>query len=922
MIGEQLKTTEKDIIEYDTPNIKKQEYLRIEEIKDMRIFVESDSNKNLTDKYIQLEDKINGQIYELFNNNVFIALLEKYDVNDEKETLKILNNELINNEIQKENYKKLLEIKKNYNELTQLFNELNRNEVNKNILFERIKQNDKKLLDSSLLNNHLISSDNDAGIFKSNDYLKLLLLDLRILKKGVNLNNDMLLEREMITDMLNRNRVHFFSIRMNDLLKRHIEDVDILNKKDEDSFYLESVLRKKVNLIHLENIQLKEQINRDMLLISKKDQEISKLSFTLFSLQDQLDNSINNLRMKLKSKYGNFIHLHKDNTFDRIDSGESFHQNSTVNNQSHISPSTLRKLSEDSQVLFINKEIDNQQNNSNMHAHIRRHDYNINNSILKSGAKLLRINNDQTEVPKNSVISDIEKKFCELRSSIPSKLNILSQCKHVRSAISTPRDSVEQINSSNLINTPVNKEHELIENSEIRTHHESGFNEQADDKDLDITQKHSKNYKDEEDHRKPQEVIETVNNIIDDTEKIMCNDGINISDDCHKNESINNKNESETGKIKKTNIRQNLSLQNYKITDKKTNKIVAGQKNVQENERLNGKILPKSSNTDLKISRTNSKEHVKALNDELSSFSKPTAASLSKKRTKSKEGVLDDYNNSISNNMFRTNSKTNLVSVSHLKGGIFDDSYVHNESIISANILSKRNLRKANSDLDNIVPKTKTNLVYNSTFNISNKDSTVDKYLNNEKYGRSNTIELNDRSNYPTEIPIVKAYKATIQSIKSINDFQINDQKSKSPNINNNGDINNDKGGSYLIYSPEIKPLDLQPINYKETNHLNSSDTNLFKSNSTPLLNNTSNNSNIQYYPFNLLNSKSSSSHFSHLNSTQNTTNTTFSNSNNNLGGSANTNNLQYIAPIPTPITIDAAQQKILFPNNFHTLYK
>ncbi|KAH8585172.1 uncharacterized protein ELE39_002105 [Cryptosporidium sp. chipmunk genotype I] len=922
MTKEQLLIHEEDIIEYYTPKItkKNQEDLEIVEIKGMKTIDKNEINTNLTDKYIQLEDTINGQIYELFNNSSFIALLEKYDITDEKETLRILNDELTNNETQKENYERLLEIKRNYNELIQLFNELTCNEKNKNMLIERIRQNDKKLLDSSMLNNHLISSDNNAGIFKSNDYLKLLLLDLRILKKGVNLNNELLLEKEMIVDMLNRNRVHFFTLRMNDLLQRHIEDVDTLNKKDEDSFYLESVLRKKVNLIHMENIHLKEQMNRYLFLINKKDQEISKLSFTLFSLQDQLDNSIIHLRMKLKSKYGNFIHLHEDSTFDTINSGESLYQNTIIDNQAHTNPLSIKELTQDSQVLFINKEID-RQNILNMHAHTRRHDY-INDNVLKSGAKLLRIN-DQTEIPKNSVISGIDKRFCELKSSIPSKLNILSQCKHIKSAISTPRDSVEQINSNHVIITPIDTEHELIEKVESETRHETNLNERIDDKDL-VIQKHSGNHKVEDDNRTIQETNKTISNITNRTEEIRDNERVNNKDDCNKNESNESKNASELEKVKKTSTRQNLSLQNYK-TDKKTNKTISDQKNVQENERLNGKILLKSGDgTDFNSSRTSSKEHVKVVNGQLCGFSKPTVTSLSKKRTKSKERLVDDYNNSNSNNLYRTNSKTSLISMSHLKGGIFDNSYVHNDSIISANILSKRNLRKTNNDLDIIVPKTKTtNLMNNSTFNISNMNSTVDKYLSDQKKECSNVAELNNQPNYVTNAPIVRAYKATIQSIKSINDFQTYNSADKNLSMINNSNVVNNETDSYLIYSPEVKPLDLQPINYTEANQLKSSDTSLTRSNSTPLLNNISNNNSSQYYPISLPNTRSNSSFLNHLNMTQNTTNTTFSNGNADIGPNTNSNNnLQYIAPVPTPITIDTVQQRILFPNNFIALYK
>ncbi|CUV05502.1 unnamed protein product [Cryptosporidium hominis] len=923
MNTEKLIVHEEDIIEYDTPKIKKknQEDLEITKMEEMKANDKNESRINLTDKYIQLEDKINGKIYELFNNSNFITLLEKYDINNEKETLKILNEELTNNETQKENYESLLEIKRNYSELTHLFNELNCNEENKHILIERIRQNDKKLLDSSLLNNQLISSDNNGGIFKSNDYLKLLLLDLRILKKGVSLNDEFLLEKEMITDMLNRNRVHFFTLRMNDLLQRHIEDVDTLNKKDEDSFYLESVLRKKVNLIHKENLQLKEQINRDFFLINKKDQEINKLSFTLFSLQDQLDNSIINLRMKLKSKYGNLIHQ-EDNTFDSMNSGELPNNNVLTNDQISTNPLNIKELSQDNRVLFINKEIDNQNNYLNTHAHIRRHDYNINNNILKGGAELLRINNDQTEVPKNSVISGIEKRFHELKSSIPSKLNIFSQCKHIKSAISTPRDSVDQINNHHLIITPVDAECELIEKDESKTQYETSFDERINGNELAIIQKQSDN-KSEDDHKDITKTTKPTNDIKKIAEEIEDDKCVNNKDDCHKNESNISKNVSELEKIKKSNTRPNLSLQNYKTTDKKANKIISDQKNVQENERINGKNLVKSGKgTDFNNSKTSSKEHIKVINDQLSNFTKPTVNSLSKKRTKSKERLVDDYNNSNSNSFYRTNSKTNLISMSNLKGGIFDDSYMNNESIISADILSKRNLRKMNSDLETIVPKVKTtNLVNNSTFIISNKSSTVDKYLNDQKIEHSNVTESNDQPNYGTNAPIVRAYKATIQTINSINEFQASNNIEK--NINTiNKNVASNETDSYLIYSPEVKLLDLQPTNYIEANNLKTTDTNLTRSNTTPLLNNTSNNNNNQYYPANLLNSRSNSSFFN-MNATQNITNTTLLNGNINIVPNNNTNNnLQYVAPVPTPITIDAVQQKIVFPNNFHALYK
>ncbi|XP_664994.1 hypothetical protein, partial [Cryptosporidium hominis TU502] len=228
--------------------------------------------------------------------------------------------------------------------------------------------------------------------------------------------------------------------------------------------------------------------------------------------------------------------------------------------------------------------------------------------------------------------------------------------------------------------------------------------------------------------------------------------------------------------------------------------------------------------------------------------------------------------------------------MSNLKGGIFDDSYMNNESIISADILSKRNLRKMNSDLETIVPKVKTtNLVNNSTFIISNKSSTVDKYLNDQKIEHSNVTESNDQPNYGTNAPIVRAYKATIQTINSINEFQASNNIEK--NINTiNKNVASNETDSYLIYSPEVKLLDLQPTSYIGANNLKTTDTNLARSNTTPLLNNTSNNNNKQYYPANLLNSRSNSSFFN-MNATQNITNTTLLNGNINIVPNNNTNN-------------------------------
>lgn len=905
-----LKLYRENVTEYDTPKAirKSHNNPNVLQDNDIKSVNGAEIKQSLTDKYVQLEDILNGRIYDLFNNDDFISLLEKYDVTNEKKSLMIMNDELLNNQAQKKNYERLVEIKKKYNELIKLFNELSDNEADKVILLDRIKQNDKKLLDSSLLNNHLISSDNIAGTFKSNDYFKLLLLDLRILKKRVCLNKDVLLEREMIADMLYRNRVHFFSIRMSELLERHIEDIDTLNKKDEDSFYLESVLRKKVNHIHIENTQLKEQINRDMFLINKKDQEISKLSFTLSELQDQLDNSINHIRMKLKNKYGNLIHLSENSTFEPANNEETLiYQNLFLNNQNYRNKLNIGELSENKDVLFINKEMNDHQNqhNSNMHAHIRRHNY-LNNVLLKGGTKLSRKNDEQTEFADDSVVSGFEGRLCGLKSSIHSKLNILSQCKHVISVISTPREQMEHINSNNLIITPVDTDHELVENVESGGFQsELGISEHANDRSHEISQKDGVG-----NYVQPSSVEKI-------TDEYKDNDHVNNNE--HDNKvDFNFESRKTLGaeKTNRTNIRQNLSLQNYKTTDKNTSKALFDRKCIQENERLNGKVLPKlADHADLKVSRTNSKERTN--DSQLGSFSKPTATSLSKKRTKSKERI-SDYNNTSSNNLFRSSSKTNLTPISHLKGGIFDDSYVHNESVISANILSKRNLRKTNNDLESIVPKTKTtNLVHNSTLNDSIKDDTIDKYLYTNK-NNSNIIVTSDNSNSASDISIVKAYKATIKTIKSIEDFQVSNTDKDLSTANNSG-ASTTETNSFLVYSPEVKPSDLQPISFTNNNSMNSSDVALSRSNSTPIFNNYANSTNTQYYSFNLLNTRSSSNYFSHLSATQNKGNAIFS-SNANTG--PNANNIQYIPQVPTPINVDASQQRILFPNNFHALYK
>ncbi|KAJ1615361.1 hypothetical protein OJ252_223 [Cryptosporidium canis] len=904
----QLKRYEDDLVEYSTPRAIGRRQSSLEGVHNVRFNEESVGKESLTDKYIQLENTINEQVYELFKDVNFMSLLEKYDVNNEKETLKVLNDELLHSEVQRKNYELLVEIKKNYNELIELFNQLNDCERDMITLLERIKQNDKKLLDSSLLNNQLISHDNNSGIFKSNDYLKLLLLDLKVLKKKACLKSDLLLEKEMITDMLNRNRVHFFTMRMNELLERHIEDIDTLNKKDEDSFYLESVLRKKVNHIHIENTQLKEQINRDIFLINKKDQEINKLSFTLFALQDQLDNSITHLRTRLKNKYGNILHINENNILESSTNDDTVHNNQLVTSKDYTSKPNIEEFSD-------YKEVHNEQNhNLNVHAHIRRHDY-INSGILKGGAKLLRINNNQTDSTKDSTISGIEKKFNDIKSSIPSKLNILSQCKHIKSVFSTPRDTAEHACGNNLVITPVDTEHELIERVESDSHGESSLNANLCDKRQEASHCGDE-VKDVSRFNHSSEVVDNINNkVVESSSNDMANTKTYDQKAVHDQD---NKKDLESDRANRSNVRHNLTLQNYRVSEKSTHRSMTEKKCVQENESSNRKNLSKSGSTDSGVSMTNSREHISTSNDQLGSFSKPTFTSMSKKRTKSKER-LSDYNSSSSNNMFRTNSKTNLIQISNLKGGIFDESYAHSESIASANILSKRNLRKTSNDLEAIVPKTKTtNLVNCSTFNISNKDGTVDKYLFKDKKDSSNKIETDEQPNNSKDVPIVRAYKATIQTIKSINDFQVG-STDKDSNIASGINGSSTDKDSFMIYSPEVQPLSLQPINLVHGDSVNSCDTNISRSNSAPLFNSNVDNNNFHSYSFNPLNTRSSSNYFSHSTTTLQKGNTMPSNATSTV---PSPNNFQYLAPVPTPITVDTVQQRILFPNNFHALYK
>ncbi|KAF7458068.1 hypothetical protein HWI79_1383 [Cryptosporidium felis] len=872
------------------------------------------NNENLADKYIEFENKINEKIFKLLNNNDFISLLEKYDILNE-ESINLLNDELARDERQKGNYIFLVEIKENYNKLFLLFKELNKNELNKTNLLDRINQNDKKLIDSSTLNNELISYDNKGGVFKSNDYLKLLLLDLRIFKNGSTLKNNILLEKDLIIDMLNRYRVHFFSLRMNELLKRHIEDVNLLNKKDEDSFYLENVLRKKLNLIHIENTQLKEQINRVTFLIDLKDQEINKMSITLFSLQDQLDYSINEIRNKLKTKYGTF-RVHENKSLNEI--------NETYNNFDQ-----LKELKEANESVYAEKEVDlmnhfNSNNNSLIQAHFKRHNYFDN---PHQGARL-RTNQYQLEADKETANPSKEEIFDRTKNSIPSNLNIFSQCKHVRSISSTPRnpessDSNARVGS--LVITPINTDHEFIERVESSeatgSFDEGKFNIRGEMKGSVYTQVIENHQSTPSLESEKNCVPSKVNdNNIGDTDEISCNNDndisktnnifdlkTNVADDELGDQNNKRVDSEHTFKVQN---RQNFSLQNYKQTEKRVNKLSTEHKNIQENERVNVNIQRKG-NTETKMSKNNSRELIKPTSDQLESYAKPTVTSLSKKRTKSKERLIESYGNS-SFNFMKTDSKTSLTHISSLKGGIFDDYYNHNESVESASILSKRNLRKSSNDSSTLISRTKdTNLIHNSSFNISNS-ALIDKYYNNKINSKEKDSNRRSHDSKSTplgaEVPVVKAYKATIQSIKSINDFQL-------------GELNNDPKSqevretkSFLLYSPEIKPLELQPTSYVGTNPASSRDISLSRSNTSPLLSTSLRNGS---YSLNLLNNTSSSSGYNGNNNYFGQLNTSHRSPSN-----ANSSNIQYVAPIPTPITFDAIQQRILFPNGFHSLYK
>ncbi|OII71990.1 hypothetical protein cand_013280 [Cryptosporidium andersoni] len=111
-----------------------------------------------------------------------------------------------------------------------------------------------------------------------------------------------------VMEILFRYRLYEIRNRLNLLVDRHKEDINTLNRKDKDAFYLESILRKEVNSTYIENCRLKTELSElkhnSEYLIYQKNMEISQLASALQNLQYQLDHSIHNIRDKLRCKYG------------------------------------------------------------------------------------------------------------------------------------------------------------------------------------------------------------------------------------------------------------------------------------------------------------------------------------------------------------------------------------------------------------------------------------------------------------------------------------------------------------------------------------------------------------------------------------------------------------------------------------------
>ncbi|EEA06864.1 uncharacterized protein CMU_015410 [Cryptosporidium muris RN66] len=267
-------------------------------VKSMQEDVTNNECMDDLSKYMEIDDKLNKISHELLRNSEFTNILAKIvmqTATNLSELKGLLCHSLLDNW-----FKLKCELLLLKDKLATVNNIENSSNTLENIYIGYLKS---ELDDPSNLNN-LTSSILETY----NDKLAFVQLENKILNFETNVTNLEVLDKMFIMEILFRYRLYEIRNRLNLLVDRHEEDINTLNRKDKDAFYLESVLRKEVNSTYIENCRLKTELSElkqnSEYLIYQKDMEINQLASALQNLQYQLDHSIHNIRDKLRCKYG------------------------------------------------------------------------------------------------------------------------------------------------------------------------------------------------------------------------------------------------------------------------------------------------------------------------------------------------------------------------------------------------------------------------------------------------------------------------------------------------------------------------------------------------------------------------------------------------------------------------------------------
>ncbi|KAK6588193.1 hypothetical protein RS030_6825 [Cryptosporidium xiaoi] len=642
-----------------------------EDLRVVDIDFESEEGNKFIHEYTRLDRELNNEIHNIFMNEAFIYLLEEYDVfemyadnnlsNYKNEKIIELNKILINEEKYREIREVLIKINEKYTDLNNSFLIIKKNESYKKCLAERIMYNEVKFNRSNdCLNNPVLVLDHQSN--NCNEILKLLMLDIRLLNNNIVFKKDgMLVTKELIYDMLNRNKIQIFTNSIDVLVRRHIEDTEVLNKKDQDYYYVENMLRNKVNSIYNENMRLREKMNYNTYVINKKDYEISKLTTILSSILGQIDDSINDIRIKLRNKYGNSKLIDDEG-------GSNIYSLYLKEDKSHLDHSCLCEGGK-----RANKSDNCNCKSDNIH-------------IYK--------NNESSYTVENPGVD------------LPSQTRIVIE--NTDTDILNPKEVNSNLFMNSSVLTPIETEHIFVENVNIKTKQMADNlvdNADSNNNSSDVKINENNSYTElnifceDKDNKETQKTTE-INSNMDLHEKMETNENNNIS--------------------RKSNKRHNFLLKNYRTLNRKDIKSIEPSEKANDTK-TNNMESDKISNT---ITKTYSKERIvfgDKRNSSVNTNSGSANVPISKKRTKSRERNTFErstYINSVNENpnlMFKSVAKNDVFLFNTGNDSVFNEL---NESNESAKLLSRRSLKKVSNDIDSIfsrATKSKDTLLVKNT---------------------------------------------------------------------------------------------------------------------------------------------------------------------------------------------------------------